>query len=278
VRPRPAMFAPCVRRRVAARRGVWQRVLMGVALGELARYLDGLLEPERFADYAPNGLQVEGRGEVRRLITAVSANQAAIDAAVAARADALLVHHGFFWRHDVPTIVGLRARRLAALLGAQISLLGYHLPLDAHPEVGNNVGLLAAIGATPEVPFGGTPPIGWIGTLGAPSTVASVIAACGEATGRPPLAFVHGPATVTRVAALSGGGAGYFEEAMAAGADLFVTGEPSEMAQGLAVELGGTFVAAGHHGTERFGPQRLGAHLKARFGLEVEFVDIDNPV
>jgi dinuclear metal center YbgI/SA1388 family protein len=251
---------------------------MPVALDELARYIDRLLEPERFADYAPNGLQVEGKGEVHRLITAVSANQAAIDAAVTGEADVLLVHHGFFWRNEERTIVGHRARRLAAVLGANMSLLAYHLPLDAHAEVGNNVGLLAALGARPETPFGGTPPIGWIGSLPAPTSVPAVIAALRTATAREPLAFAHGPEMVTRVAALSGGGAGYLEEALQAGAELFVTGEPSEMAQGLAAELGATFVAAGHHATERFGPQRLGEHLAEVFGLDVRFVDIDNPV
>jgi len=251
---------------------------MPVALSELARYLDRLLEPERFVDYAPNGLQVEGGPEVARLITAVSANQASIDAAVAADADAMLVHHGFFWRGEERTITGPRARRLASLLGANMSLLAYHLPLDAHAEVGNNVGLLAAIGATPETPFAGTPPIGWIGTLASPAPVGEVIAALGQATGRPPLTFVHGPPVVRRVAVVSGGGAGFLDEAVSKGADLFVTGEPSEMAQGLAAELGATFVAAGHHATERFGPQRLGDHLAAQFGLEVCFVDVDNPV
>jgi dinuclear metal center YbgI/SA1388 family protein len=251
---------------------------ISVPLAELTGYLEALLEPERFGDYAPNGLQVEGRPSVRRVITAVSANQAAIDAAVLAEADALVVHHGFFWRGEERAIVGHRARRLRALLANELSLLAYHLPLDAHPEVGNNVGLLSAVGAVPVQPFGGVPPIGWVGVLATPAPAAEVVARLAAATGRPPLAFLSGPPAVTRVAALSGGGAGYFEEAVAAGADLFVTGEPSEMAQGLAAELRASFVAAGHHGTERFGPQRLGARLQARFGLVVDFVDVDNPV
>jgi dinuclear metal center YbgI/SA1388 family protein len=249
-----------------------------VALIELSTYLDGLLEPGRFTDYAPNGLQVEGRAEVTRIVTAVSANQAAIDAAVEARADAMVVHHGFFWRNEDRAIVGPRARRLSALLANDVSLLAYHLPLDAHPDVGNNVGLLRAIGATPTTPFAGQPPIGWIGRFSAPVALDALVATLERATERAPLVFADGPRYVARVAAVSGGGAGYFEEAAGAGVDLFLTGEPSEMAQGLAAELGVTFVAAGHHGTERFGPRALGEHLAERFGLDARFVDIPNPV
>jgi dinuclear metal center YbgI/SA1388 family protein len=223
-------------------------------------------------------LQVEGRPDVSRVVTAVSANQAAIDAAVAAGAEAMVVHHGFFWRNEERTIVGYRARRLAALLGHGISVLAYHLPLDAHHELGNNVGLLRALGAEPLTPFAGQPPIGWIGELTSPEPVGVVLSHLQAATGRPPLVFGAGPAAVRRVGAVSGGGAGYFEEAVGAGVDLFVTGEPSEMAQGLAAEMGVTFAAAGHHGTERFCPRALGEHLSANFGVDVQFVDVDNPV
>ena len=251
---------------------------MAVALTDLTRHLDDLLEPARFSDYAPNGLQVEGRAVVSRIVTAVSANQAAIAAAASAGADALVVHHGFFWRNEERTIVGHRARRLATLLAQGISLLAYHLPLDAHADFGNNVGLLRAIGATPATPFAGQPPIGWIGTLAEPALITELTERIGVVTGRTALVFAHGEPLVGRVAAVSGGGAGYFEEAVAAGAELFVTGEPSEMAQGLAAELGVSFVAAGHHGTERFGPRALGEHLAGVFDVEVSFVDIPNPV
>jgi len=251
---------------------------MAVDLAVLTRYLDELLEPERFADYAPNGLQVQGRSEVRRIVTAVSANQAAIDAAVAAEADVLLTHHGFFWRNEPRTIVGPHATRLAALLGHGLSLIAYHLPLDAHPVVGNNVGFLRALGAAPARPFAGEPPIGWLGDLPAAIDVDEALTRIATAAGAPPLAFAHGPGRVRRVAMVSGGGAGFFEEGVAGGADLFVTGEASEMAQALARELGATFVAAGHHRTERHGPRALGEHVAGRFAVEVTFHDVDNPV
>ena len=231
---------------------------MAVTLIDLTRHLDDLLVAARFSDYSPNGLQVEGRGRVARVVTAVSANQAAIEAAIAARADAMVVHHGFFWRNEDRTIVGHRARRLSLLLANEVSLLAYHLPLDAHPELGNNVGLLQA--------------------LAEPVSLTTLTGRLEVATGRPPLVFPAGSALVRRIAAVSGGGAGFFEEAAAAGVDLFVTGEPSEMAQGLAAELRVSFAAAGHHGTERFGPRALGGHLAAAFDLEVSFVDIPNPV
>jgi dinuclear metal center YbgI/SA1388 family protein len=251
---------------------------VAVSLTDLTRHLEELFQPAHFSDYAPNGLQVEGRATVSRIVTAVSANQAAIDAAVTVGADAMFVHHGFFWRNEERTIVGHRARRLATLLAHELSVLAYHLPLDAHAELGNNVGLLRAIGAGPDRPFAGEPPIGWIGTLASPVPVGELAGRIEAVTGRPPLAFADGPPLVRRVAAVSGGGAGYFEEAVAAGVDLFVTGEPSEMAQGLAAELKVSFVAAGHHGTERFGPRAVGGHLAATFDVEVSFVDIPNPV
>jgi dinuclear metal center YbgI/SA1388 family protein len=251
---------------------------VAVALAELTQHLDQLLEPARFTDYAPNGLQVEGRADITRIVTAVSANQAAIDATIDAGADAMVVHHGFFWRNEERTIVGYRARRLAALLANEISVLAYHLPLDAHPVVGNNVGLLRALGAEPVSPFAGQPPIGWIGELDAAVAADVVLGRIEAATGRPPLAFGAAPTAVRRIGAVSGGGAGYYEEAVANGAELFVTGEPSEMAQGLAAEIGVPFVAAGHHGTERFGPRALGEHLAAIMAVDVRFVDVDNPV
>jgi dinuclear metal center YbgI/SA1388 family protein len=251
---------------------------VAIALSDLVAHLDGLLEPGRFSDYAPNGLQVEGRPQVATIVTAVSANQAAIDAAVGAGADALVVHHGFFWRNEDRTILGHRARRLQALLGHGVSLIAYHLPLDAHPVVGNNVGLLTALGATPTVAFGGDPPVGWIGELLEPAPRDEVLARVASVTDRPSLVFPAGPAQVRTIAALSGAGAGYVEEAAAAGVDVFLTGEPSEMAQGLALELGVTFVAAGHHATERFGPEALAVHLGAHFSLPTSFVDVPNPV
>lgn len=249
-----------------------------VPLVDLVRHVDDLLEIDRFDDYAPNGLQVEGRPEIARLVTGVSANGALIAAAVAAGADAVLVHHGFFWRNEARTVVGHRAARLGALLGAGVSLLAYHLPLDAHAPLGNNAALLAAVGAGEGTPFGGRPGIGRVAALPSPRPLAGVLDDLTAVLGRAPRTFAGGPDEVGTVAAVSGGGAGYLEEAAALGADLFVTGEPAEPTQGLAAELGVTVAAGGHHATERLGVQRLGAALAERFGLDVRFVDVDNPV
>ncbi len=250
-----------------------------IRTNELAEYLDGLLSADRFADYAPNGLQVEGRAEIRRLVTGVSASQALLDRAVALRADAILVHHGFFWKNEPRTLTGLRAKRVGTLLRNDISLLGYHLPLDAHEEFGNNTGVLRAIGCTPTGTFSAGQAVdGWFGELPAAIPMHALVERIAKACDRAPLVFAHGPDAVRKVGVCTGGGASFFEAAIAAGADVFISGEPAEMSAGLAHELGANFVAAGHHATERFGPQQLGEHLRERFDLHVEFVDIDNPV
>lgn len=244
----------------------------------LARHLDTYLNTAAFNDYAPNGLQVEGRTNIETIVTGVSANQALIDAAIARGADALLVHHGFFWKNEPRALTGIRARRVRSLFAHGISLFGYHLPLDAHAEVGNNVGVLRAIGATPSGTFdAGSSIEGWLGQMDA-TPVKEVVQRVATACDQTPTAFLHGPDSVKRVGICTGGGAGFFEAAAAAGVDLFISGEPAEMSQGLARELGVHFVAAGHHATERFGPRALGEHLEATFALDVEFVDIPNPV
>jgi len=243
----------------------------------LADHLDTLLDAPSFDDYAPNGLQIEGDRPIEHVVVGVSANAALIERAIDAGADAILVHHGFFWRNDPRTITGLRYRRIAPLIRAGIALYGYHLPLDAHGTLGNNAGVLDAMGAVPVEAFG-RPPIGWVGELPEPADRGAVIARLTEATGQAPMTFLHGPTTVRRIGVVTGGGAGFFEQALQVGADLFVTGEPSEQSQGLAAELGGNFVAAGHHATERFGPKRLGQHLHETFGVRVTFIDVANPV
>lgn len=247
---------------------------------DLAAHLDALLEPELFRDYAPNGLQVEGRDAIEHVAVGVSANQALIDRAIEIGADAILVHHGFFWKGEPRTLVGWRARRIGALLRHEISLFGYHLPLDAHAELGNNVGVLRALGARvmEGARFGGSPPIGFLGALAEPLPREEALARIGEAIGPIRAAFAHGPALVKTIGVVTGGGASFFEEALDCGADLFITGEPSEQSQGYASELSGTFVAAGHHATERFGPRLLGEHVREHFDVNVTFLDIDNPV
>lgn len=243
----------------------------------LARHLDALLDAASFDDYAPNGLQVEGTRPIEHVAVGVSANGALIERAIESGADAILVHHGFFWRSDPRTITGLRYRRIAPLIRHGMSLFGYHLPLDAHVSLGNNVGVLEAVGASRTEAFG-RPPIGWLGELPEPADRGVIVARLAEATGQTPLALLHGPASVKRIGVVTGGGAGFFEAALESGADLFVTGEPSEQSQGLAAELGANFVAAGHHATERFGPRRLGEHLHETFGVRVTFIDVPNPV
>lgn len=252
---------------------------MSVSRSELAAYLNQLLTCDAFSDYAPNGLQVEGRQTIEYIVTGVSANQALIDASVGRGADALLVHHGFFWKNEPRTLTGIRARRVRALLTADISLFGYHLPLDAHPEFGNNVGVLRAIGATPSGTFSAGHAVdGWLGEFEEPTTLRELTASIGRFSVGDPRVFSSGDGPISRVGVCTGGGASFFEAAVEAGCDAFISGEGSEMAQGLSHELRVPFIAAGHHATERFGPQLLGQHLAEKFDLRVEFVDISNPI
>lgn len=243
---------------------------------DLAALLDAELRAGDFDDYAPNGLQVECSDQLETVVFGVSANAALIDAAVELDADALVVHHGFFWRGEDRTITGLRARRIAPLFAHGISLLGYHLPLDAHAELGNAAGVLAEAGVTaPSEPFANA---GRTGLYAAPEPVGAVVDRLAASCGAPRAAFLYGPERIRRVTVVTGGGPGYFEAAVAAGADLFVTGEASEQSQGLARELGANFVAFGHHATERFGPRSLADFVADATGLRCLFVDVDNPV
>ncbi len=244
---------------------------------ELRAYLDVFLEVERFRDYCPNGLQVEGRGEIGRIVCGVTASQALLDEAVRRGADAILVHHGWFWRSDDVRITGIRKRRLATLLREDISLFAYHLPLDAHPEVGNNAQLAARMGWRTEGRFGEQD----LGCIGRPATIApagGIAAALERTLGRPPLLVGNAERPVTRIAWCTGAAQGSFEAAIAAGADCYVSGEISEQTVHLARESGVAYIAAGHHATERYGVIALGQHLRARFGVEVDFVEVDNPV
>ncbi|MCB1961268.1 MAG: Nif3-like dinuclear metal center hexameric protein [Rhodocyclaceae bacterium] len=247
-------------------------------LRALERYLGELLNVAALRDYCPNGVQVEGRAAVRRIVCGVTASQALLDAAVAREADAVLVHHGYFWRGEDPRVAGIRKQRLATLLKADISLLAYHLPLDVHPALGNNVQLALRMGWSPEERFGEQS----IGVIGAPAvmgeTAATLAAALGRMLGRESLLVGDGARPVKRVAWCTGAAQSLFDDAIAAGCDVFVSGEISEQTVHLARESGVSYVAAGHHATERYGVQALGAHLAAEFGLACEFVDVDNPV
>lgn len=242
----------------------------------LRRYLDETLQIARFRDYCPNGLQVEGRAEVRRIVGGVTACQALLDAAIDRQADAVLVHHGYFWRGEDGRVTGLRKRRLASLLGNDINLFAYHLPLDAHPEFGNNAQFGLACGWQPEGRFG-EQDLGWLGSVDT-AILGDVVRRIAELTARRPLVLGNPDQVIKRVAWCTGGAQGMFEEAIALGVDLYVSGEVSEQTVHLARESGVAYLAVGHHASERFGVRALGEHLMARFGLTVEFVDIDNPV
>ena len=243
---------------------------------DLIRDLNTLLTPENYRDYAPNGLQVEGRGEVTRVVTGVTACLELIRRAAELKADLLLVHHGWFWKHEDPRITGLKGRRIRELISADINLAGYHLPLDDHPEFGNNALLGRALDFTETGRFGEMD-LGRLGST-APVTVHELTLKITKVLKRPPL--VVGPAdkVIRRVAWCSGAAQDMIEEAAIAGCDAFVSGEISERTTHIAREAGITYFAAGHHATERFGIRALGQWIAREKGLEVTFVDIDNPV
>ncbi|MCX8085524.1 MAG: Nif3-like dinuclear metal center hexameric protein [Rhodocyclaceae bacterium] len=243
---------------------------------ELLAYLEGLLEPARYRDYCPNGLQVEGRAELRRIVCGVTASLALIEAAIAREADAILVHHGWFWKNEDGRVIGYRKRRLQALLAHEINLIAYHLPLDAHAEFGNNAQLAKRLGWTVTGRFA-EQEIGFLGTPSSPLPAREIAAQVGAVLGRAPLLVGDEERLVSKIAWCSGGAQGYFEAAIAAGAELFMSGEISEPTVHLSRESGVPYLAAGHHATERFGVMALGEHLAAHCGLECEFVEIDNP-
>ena len=251
-----------------------------VNLRELVDYCDQLLETDRFQDYCPNGLQVEGRAEVGCVVSGVTASQALIDTAVERGADLVLVHHGFFWKGEDPRITGMKRRRLAKLLAGQLSLLAYHLPLDAHPELGNNAQLGRRLGLSEQGRFGaaGGPDLACFGTLETALSVAELTARIGDALGRQPQCIAGGTQAIRSVGWCTGAAQSYLEEAARRGLDAFISGEISEPTVHIAREYAIHYFAAGHHATERYGVQALGEHLAARFAIEHTFVDIDNPV
>ncbi len=251
---------------------------MAAALHQLVAAFDRILEPGRFSDYAPNGLQVEGSPEVARLVSGVTACQALIDAAIEEGADAIVVHHGFFWRNEAPVITGMKRRRIAALLAADVSLFGYHLPLDAHPEYGNNATLARLLDIRSESTLIPDDPVGNVGSLASPTPVSALLSRIEETLGRAPLHVGDPGREVQRIAWCTGGAQGYIDAAVAAGADLYLTGEVSEQTVHVAREEGIEFIAAGHHATERYGVQALAEAVCGELGIEHRFIDIDNPV
>ena len=253
---------------------------MPAKLNELVAHLEGALEIQRFKDYCPNGLQVEGRADISQLATGVTASQAFLDAAVAWGADAVLVHHGYFWRGESPVITGMKRRRLATLLANDVSLLAYHLPLDAHPTLGNNAcfGRLLGVEVHELLDPSDADGVGNIGSLPEPMTLGALLQRIAEFTGRSPLSIGEEQVTVQRIAWCTGAAQGYIEAAVTAGADVFITGEASEQTVHVAREEAIQFIAAGHHATERYGVQAVGEEVATIFGLEHRFIDIDNPV
>lgn len=246
-------------------------------LQELENYIQQLLQAWRFRDYCPNGLQFEGRSEVRRLITGVTANMALLEAAVNLEADAVLVHHGWFWKSEDARITGIKRRRIGLLAQHDISLLAYHLPLDAHPELGNNVELARHLGLEIEACFG-EQDLGCLGSSSEAYTLNEWQELLRVRLGQAPLVIGEPGRPVRRVAWCTGAAQSYFQQALERGVDAFITGEISEPMVHLARESGVAYLAAGHHATERYGVQALGRHLAERFGLEHEFVDIPSPV
>jgi dinuclear metal center YbgI/SA1388 family protein len=258
---------------------------MTVRLGEVVELLDTALEIHRFRDYGPNGLQVEGTQEVDRVITGVSANMALFEAAAEHRADLIVVHHGLIWGPGIASVTGVAANRLRFLLERRISLAAYHLPLDAHPRLGNNIGLADAIALTESHDsFGDVRghALGFSGEFPEPLGRDEVIGriAAGVCGGdEPRFVFAHGPAQVRKVGLCTGAASDLITDAAAAGCDLFLTGELAERAGELARELQITLVAAGHVATEVFGPQRLAGELAANFtGLDVRYVGVPSPL
>ncbi len=245
-------------------------------LTDIIASLNALLEPQKYHDYAPNGLQVEGRHEVRRIFTGVTACLDLIEAAHERSADMILVHHGWFWKREDVRITGVRYKRIASLLAADMSLAAYHLPLDDHPELGNNVLLGRTLGFIADGRFG-EDDLGWIGQPEEELPVHSLAERIRRHLDREPL--LVGPANkrVKRVAWCTGAAQDMIEAAAEAGADCFISGEISERTTHLARELGIAYLACGHHATERLGIKALGEWLAREKGLEVEFVDIDNP-
>lgn len=246
----------------------------------LVAALDQLLSPHLFSDYCPNGLQVEGRADIRRVVTGVTASQALLDAAVEANADAVLVHHGWFWKSEDGRVTGMKKRRLATLLKHDINLLAYHLPLDAHAELGNNVQLAQRLGLVVTGPLDprDRKVVGNTGELTVPETAGRFAARVRGVLGREVLHVGDADAPVRTVGWCTGAAQGYIEQAVAAGVDLYLTGEVSEQTVHVARETGIQFLACGHHATERYGVQAVGDWLAARFGIEHRHIDIPNPV
>jgi dinuclear metal center YbgI/SA1388 family protein len=248
---------------------------------ELDSFLSTLLQPERFKDFCPNGWQVEGKREVKKIVSGVTASLALIDAAIDAKADAIFVHHGLFWRGET-RITGWMRKRLGRLIEQNINLFAYHLPLDAHSTLGNNAQLAKVVGLQPLLDMAFQPAkcgeqnMVWLGSTHAP-TLGALSEQVKSALMRDVTVIGEPARVIKKVAWCTGGAQGYFEAAIAAGADVYITGEISEPQAHYAREMGVAYIACGHHASERYGAPAVAAHAAAHFGLQHEFIDIDNP-
>ncbi len=253
---------------------------MSIPLSNLVSLINSELKPEQFHDYCPNGLQVEGRSEVTILVSGVTASQALLDRAIELEADAILVHHGFFWKGEDARITGIKKRRLKCLLENDISLLAYHLPLDAHVQLGNNAQLGRLLGLVDAAPVNPDDPsaLVWQGTLSQPCSGTELARLLEARLGREPLLINGGDHLIRKVSWCTGAAQGYIDQAVAMQADAFISGEISEPTVHSARENGIHYFSAGHHATERYGVKALGEWLVADCGLVHHFVDIDNPV
>ena len=248
-------------------------------LATLTHYINRTLDCDRFDDYGPNGLQVQGKAEIQTLITGVTASVAFLDAAIAAGADAVLVHHGYFWKGESPTITGMRHSRISRLIKADVSLLAYHLPLDAHIELGNNAQLGKQLGLLVESQHtvSGIQNLLWQGRLSVPMSADAFVKHVSDTLGRNVISAGDSGRLIEKIAWCSGGAQRYIHEAAELGCDAFLSGEIREQTTHEARELGLLYLAAGHHATERYGVQALGAHLDSQFAIDHRFINIDNP-
>ena len=244
---------------------------------EFSDALDQLLQPAKFRDYCPNGLQVEGCDEIRKVLVGVTASQALLDIAAAEQVDAVIVHHGYFWKGEDARVVGLRKKRLATLLAHEINLYAYHLPLDAHPSLGNNAQWAKSMGWEVQGTFSDQD-MAWHGALLEPLRLEVFVEALYRKLGRMPLALPGDGRIIRKIAWCSGGAQSYFESAIALGVDAFLSGEVSEQTYHLANESGVAYLSCGHHATERFGPQALASWIENELALPCRFVDLNNPV
>ena len=246
-------------------------------LQEITSYCDEFLQSEKFSDYCPNGLQVEGEQDVNQLVTAVTASMAAIEAAIDLSADVLLVHHGFFWKNEKPVLTGMKGDRIKALMQNEISLLAYHLPLDVHPEIGNNAQLAKRL-KWQNAQAVSEDGLLWQVDLEQPLSACGLSQLLSGALDREPLHISGGPMQFKSIGWCTGAAQSYIEQAVEAGCEAFISGEISESTTHAAREMGVHYFAAGHHATERYGVQALGAHLAEKFDVSHQFVEISNPV